>query len=96
MSVLKDLQDWYRSQCGRNWEDEYGIEIGTLDNPGWEVAIDLTDTGLESKAFQEIKRLEDEEDWIHCRVEDKKFLGFSGPQKLEEILSIFLDWAKER
>jgi hypothetical protein len=95
MSVLKDLQNWYESQCGKNWEDQFGVEIGTLDNPGWEVAIDLADTGLESKAFQEIKSLGDEKDWIRCWVEGKRFHGVGGPQKLEEILGIFLEWAKE-
>jgi hypothetical protein len=95
MSVLKELQDWYESRCGKNWEDQFGVEIGTLDNPGWEVAIDLADTGLEGKPFREIKELGDERDWIRCWVEGKRFLGVGGPQKLEEILRIFLGWAKE-
>ena len=52
MSVLDDLQKWYTSNCDGEWQEEYGVEIGTLDNPGWSVTIDLEDTNLEGKDFQ--------------------------------------------
>jgi hypothetical protein len=39
--MLQWLQEWYLEQCDREWEHEYGIKIGTLDNPGWTITIDL-------------------------------------------------------
>jgi hypothetical protein len=94
MDVFVELQKWYENQCDGDWEHQYGIEIGTLDNPGWSVSIDLTDTDLEEKEFQKISNVEPERDWILCRIEEGKFRGDGGPQMLEEIIKVFLDWMK--
>ena len=94
MNTLQDLQQWYWAHCDGNWEHGYGVEIVTIDNPGWKVTIDLTDTELSSRSFTEVKRLEHETDWIRCRVRDEKFEGSGGPFMLEEILKVFLTWAK--
>ncbi|MEH0820740.1 Imm53 family immunity protein [Micromonospora sp. CPCC 205714] len=40
------LQAWYATQCDGEWEHEFGIQIETVDNPGWSVSIDLGDTAL--------------------------------------------------
>lgn len=93
-SLLEDLQTWYAAQCDGDWEHSFGVSIGTLDNPGWWVGIDLEDTILEKKDFEGIQDLEPGDDWIHCRVEDKKFLGAGGPRQLIKILEVFLHWAK--
>jgi hypothetical protein len=93
MSVLADLQHWYEAQCNDDWEHQFGVTIDTLDNPGWAVTIDLDDTNLAGVAFQEVKDIEHERDWISCWVEGDKFKGAGGPLKLEEILRIFLNWA---
>ena len=94
MNIILELQKWYQSQCDGHWEHDYGINIGNLDNPGWEVKIDLTETGLENKKFEKIERDKSDEDWIFCKVEDLKFIGYSDSQKLEEILQVFLEWSK--
>ncbi len=60
MSVLADLRKWYESQCNEDWEHQYGVTIGTLDNPGWTVTIDLVNTDLEGREFEEAKDLEPE------------------------------------
>ena len=46
------LQNWYTTQCDGDWEHDYGITIGTLDNPGWYVVINLVETPLEAAAFE--------------------------------------------
>jgi hypothetical protein len=96
MSALTDIQKWYESNCDGDWEHQFGVIIETLDNPGWAVSIDLTDTNLEGKSFQPIKEESSEESWIDCRVEDSKFRGFGDPRRLEEILTVFLDWARSQ
>ena len=94
MSLLEELQTWYLSQCGENWEDVNGVEINTLDNPGWSVTIDLNGTNLATRPFTEIKDLDDDQDWMRCWVDREKFEGVGDPRKLEKILSVFLDWAR--
>lgn len=97
---LHRIQMWYRSQCNDDWEHGQGIEIGTLDNPGWSLLVDLDGTGLVGKAFERVRyRVGDQsepsdEDWYVCEVEGQKFKGFGGPGHLGTLLQVFLDWAE--
>jgi|ERR1041385_262949 hypothetical protein len=95
-SALQRLQQWYNLQCDQEWEHSCGVEIDTLDNPGWSLKIDLTSAPLQYKAFSEAKEnYEHETKWITCFVRDGKFMGACGSEKLEEMVEIFLDWAEE-
>jgi len=100
MNRLQELQAWYLSQCNGIWEHAYGVAIGTLDNPGWSLEIDLAGTRLEDIAFEErsygISESSEpcENNWFTCKVERNKFLAYGGPSMLDEIIGIFLAWAK--
>ena len=97
-SVLAEIQRWYYTQSDGDWEHCYGIKIETLDNPGWQVFIDLVDTELEDAVFAEVQHNEvaqcdeDNPDWFVCRKVDGKFEGAGGPEQLEAILRLFLTW----
>lgn len=92
-NTLKRLQAWYELQCDGDWEHEYGIKIGNLDNPGWEIEIDLAGTSLEQKPLEAAQEERDDNNWVAYRIEEARFRGFGGPKNLEELLNIFLDWA---
>jgi hypothetical protein len=93
---LTALETWYASQCDGDWEHQDGIEINTLDNPGWRVVIDITDTELAGKSFPTVEEnYEHDAEWLRCWVEQGKFNAASGPRKLSRVLRIFLDWADQ-
>ena len=92
--MIKEIENWYLSNCNGDWEHQYGVTIESLDNPGWRVLIDLKGTKLEQINFKEINNTESESEWIVCKVENNKFIGAGGPHKLNEILNIFIDWVK--
>jgi hypothetical protein len=92
--MIKEIENWYLSNCNGDWEHQYGVTIESLDNPGWRVFIDLTGTKLEQIDFEEINNIESESEWIVCKVENNKFIGADGPHNLNEILSIFINWGK--
>ena len=95
MDIIKKIQDWYKSNCNGDWEYDWGVKIGTIDNPGWSVEINLNATILESKRFKEVKyNYKKEDDWYRCWIENKAWRGVGSPQHLETILKIFLDWAR--
>lgn len=100
MSTLSELQAWYQDQCNDVWEHRYGVKIDTCDNPGWWVKIDLADTPFERKRFDSISVNVDsnghqtEASWLTCEVIDSVWEGAGDPTRLEEILRLFLDWAK--
>ena len=89
------LLEWFHSQCDGDWEHSHGIEIGTLDNPGWYITINLEGTECEGKAFKDKIVERSEHDWFHCFIRDKKFEGPCGPLNLPEVLKVFHNWVKE-
>ena len=94
MTTLVRLQRWYAAQCDSHWEHAYGIKIDTLDNPGWSITIDLEGTSLEGLIFDKMSIERSETDWLVCRVEKEQFLADGGAQNLDEMLTLFLDWAE--
>ena len=96
MTSIDKLTAWYRAQCDGNWEHSYGVSIDTLDNPGWLVKIDLARTKLEGRSFNDKAYGDSEhgESWIHCKVENKKFVGAGGIGNLEELFEVFLIWSE--
>jgi hypothetical protein len=55
MDTINWLQDWYKQNCDGDWEHSYGINIYTVDNPGWSVNIELTDTNWNLKTLRQYK-----------------------------------------
>src|SRR3990167_10532945 len=94
------LARWYGAQCDGDWEHSYGVAIETLDNPGWALKIDLSDTPLESAPFEAVARNLDAQDgdpavrWYTCRVTDRRFEAAGGVQDLEALVGIFRHWAE--
>lgn len=95
--ILQWLQWWYLAHCDDEREHDYGIDIGTLDNPGWRVRIKLNRTELYGrKVDPPLTRRDNEIDWIHVGCDGETFEGFGGPNDLEEILTIFRRFAEGR
>jgi len=80
-------------QTDGHWEHGHGIRIGTLDNPGWRLSIDLEETELKERPFAPVRIERTETDWVHCRVEARVFRGAGGPHNLRELIDQFLRWA---
>ena len=92
MNILAWLQNWYQEYCDGEWEHGYRIRITTLDNPGWGLEVNLEDTKLEFQPFEKVSVERNENDWLYCFIENKRFNGAGGPTNLVEILEIFRNW----
>ena len=89
---LVALDRWYASQCDGQWEHQYGISLGTVDNPGWHLKVDLAETYLADRPFDQV--FEDQGgDWIRYFVRDQVFIGACSPSRLAELIDAFLLWA---
>jgi len=82
----------YAENCDGMWEHMYGVEIETLDNPGWHVKIDLKDTKYENMFRGEVENDNGDVDWIRCTINDTEFQGFGDIHKLKNIIEMFKDW----
>ena len=88
---LSFLENWYRQQCKGDWEQQWGVKIGTLDHPGWTIAISLNETRAEGRIVQRVRIERTEDDWINYWVQKKTFHGWCGPLNLSETIKIFVD-----
>lgn len=82
------IRNWYQSKCDGNWEHGYGVEIRTIDNPGW--VIKLTGENSKQSITSEIERSDD--DWIHIHSTDNAFTGHGGPTNFDELLVHAVSW----
>ncbi|WP_267426755.1 immunity 53 family protein [Methylobacterium sp. GC_Met_2] len=96
MDRIERLCAWYESQCKDEWQEEYGISITSLDNPGWRVTVDLTRTSLENAVFEDIEKENSTTDWCFIKKQGKVFEAFGGVFNLAEILDIFLIWSENK
>ena len=48
MEILNWIQQWFIDNCDGKWEQGQGIQITTLDNPGWEVDFEYFNCKYES------------------------------------------------
>ncbi|WP_339147163.1 MULTISPECIES: immunity 53 family protein [unclassified Sutcliffiella] len=100
MGTLSWIQKWYFEQCNGDWEHGYGIRIDTIDNPGWSVMISIEDTDVRHKPFERADIERTNTDWIFCKTDYNPewdafhFVGFGGPENLEEILDVFKEWVE--
>jgi hypothetical protein len=92
---LERLQAWYAARCDGAWEATYGVEIDTIDNPGWQVVIDLADTGLDLPRFPRVEIDRSEDDWLRCWMEGQRWHAACGPANLAEAVALFLAWAED-
>lgn len=90
---LSKLQEWYDAQCNGDREHQYGIRIGTFDNPGWWLDVDLSETSLTDKVFSAIAIERSDADWVHCKVEGVVFKARGGTRNLTEMVGLFLAWS---
>ena len=92
---LNWLTDWYASHCDGEWEHGYGVNIKTLDNPGWRLTIDLRGTELENVPFDEVRHnYDDDISWWTCFLRDKAFHAACGARDLASVIGVFRTWAE--
>jgi len=95
MNNVDRLCAWYDKQCRDDWHEELGVEIGTIDNPGWSLRVDLARTALFDRHLDAVRIEVSEHDWIHALTRNGRFEAFGGPAKLDEMIGMFLAWAEE-
>ncbi|MFD8497860.1 Imm53 family immunity protein [Amycolatopsis sp. NPDC059657] len=90
------LQAWYESQCDGDWEHEYGIRLGTLDNPGWWFEIDLTGTAFERKLLPKSKTEPGLGRWIWSESDGRQYACSCDKSSLNLALELFQKFVETR
>lgn len=89
-ALMSRIEAWYKDRYDGDWEHSYGVSITTLDNPGWNVEIDLVETPWSHVTKRFLRNERTDSDWVQFEVKDGKFAGSGGIANLSEILQIFL------
>jgi hypothetical protein len=88
MDNLEWLTNWFKSNCDEDWEHSYGIMIRTLDNPGWSLQIDLTDTNQEGSTLHNRVFVNDN-DWYDIVCDGITFKALGDYNKLNILIECF-------
>jgi len=94
IDAITEIESWYTQQCDSSWEHQYGITIQTIDNPGWEIKIDLLGTPYSNLRMNQYSCSRSESDWICCKIENGIFYAYGGPTNLGEMLEYFINMCK--
>ena len=89
---LEWLQKWYSYNCDGEWEHAEGVEISTLDNPGWKFSASLKGTTLEDKDYPVMSIDNGNDDWLVLQKKDCEFVGCGDAGKLNQIIQFFKEW----
>lgn len=89
-SMLDALENWFKTQCNGDWEHSYGLSIESIDNPGWQVEVDLAETALADVEIPFSRNERSESDWVQFEVRARKFTGSGGVGNLTDVLQKFL------
>jgi Immunity protein 53 len=90
-TLIEKLQRWYKSECNGDWEHQYSISIETIDNPGWSVKIDLSETEWERVEIERNLMDYGDDNWISWEVSAKQFKGYGSIGNLASILEKFFE-----
>ena len=106
ISTLSEIERWFHENCNGDWEHSYGVSIETMDNPGWSVTIQVTDTILEGlemteshhgprtmREFLPANAYDAYYDWYEIWTEPGSFRAFCAPRRLTFVLNRFLEVA---
>ena len=96
IDILNWLEKWFVSNCNGDWEHSYGITIETLDNPGWDIKIDLKNTPLANEKLEYTYTKKNENDWFGIKIEKAEFYAFGDPNKLSFLLELFKKFVEEK
>ena len=101
ISIYKnDLLYWLQNDwfCSLNfgWDgmEYYGVKIVMKSNKTWHVEIELLDTFLEDKEFNNVNIYKCDEDWVNINVSNNIFNGCGDKNKLSLIITEFKKWAE--
>lgn len=93
MTPLEQLTRWYAEQCDGDWEHVHGITISTLDNPGWQVRLDLAETELEGKCLPRRAIENADGTWLGFSSDGLTFSGACDPLSLDLLLLQFMEFS---
>jgi hypothetical protein len=93
---LGALQAWFAARCDGNWEQEYGVTIQTVEEPGWELRVDLVGTPLQGVVLAREGVTRDDEDWCEAWSDGYTFHAVGGPHNLDDLVGSFLSFAERR
>lgn len=94
MENLGWIEEWYASHCDGEWEHQFGVQLETIDNPGWSLRIELRGTSHQglTQSWQQLNRTE--VNWIHWCVSGDRFIGYCGARNLTELIQIAHDYLR--
>lgn len=90
------VEDWYAARCDGDWEHEFGVRLVTLDNPGWNLSVDLADTDWEGHTLPRTMRDLGDGRWITTASDGLVFDASCDPSSLGLSVLAFKAFVESR
>lgn len=65
-----------------------------LDDPGWQLTIQLEGTSAKNTRPQRLRMETRGGGWLACSIGAERFEGSGDPRKLEQIIGVFRRWVE--
>jgi Immunity protein 53 len=92
--VLDTLREWYAAHCDGDWEQQYGVTIGTLGDSSWQLRVDLVGTALAGIELPRDLTVRGDDDWLEVWSDGYTFNANGGVSNLRELLAAFAGFAE--
>lgn len=86
------LCEWYSNNCDGDWEHQNGVVIETIDNPGWNIIINIKSNLGKIEDIPWIHYEVDVNDWMGYKIENKRFEASGDASKLNLLIGLFREF----
>lgn len=91
---LEFLASWYSAHCDGEWEHEFGLRIETVDNPGWNLQVDLVGTEMEGRVARSSRRDSEGGSWVIVASDGSLFEASCDPMSLRLAVQAFKEFVE--
>ena len=95
MNIMEWLSQWYKDKCNGEWEHLNSIKIESLDNPGWQIKIDLENTELEGYDIKYSLIEKSPNDWYGLKIQNNVFHAAGDTNKLLFLIEKFREISEQ-
>jgi len=89
------LASWYSARCDGEWEHEFGVRLETIDNPGWNLQVDLVGTEMEGRVVDQVTQIPEGGGWVIIASDGSVFEASCDPMSLRLVVHEFEKFVRE-
>ena len=94
--------EWLKSHWNGDWEHSYGFDIGTMDNPGFSITIDLQETECadyppdsRNRDYEAQYQADPPAIWYEINRDADKFVAYCSFDAFDVVFGEFMEFVSQ-